>query len=315
MTFSDTSVSAFSENFSAAQNGHKGAIARLLSYIEEQGGAALQHEELLGERRAFRLGFTGPPGVGKSTLINRLLFLLAAKGLRLAVLAVDPTSPFTKGALLGDRIRYTQAHDRSVFVRSIGSRGSLGGVSASVYGMLRVFDALGWDGVLLETVGVGQVELEVMDVVDQVGVVLGPESGDGIQLLKTGLMEIAHFFVVNKSDRPGAKAFREELNLVTSRPIFSTAAQPMAAQPMAAQPTAAQSTEAQPMVAHQDEGMELTALSTHLKQLLQEKKCLPATPERLQAEARALLRAAHEQQMEQKISFIKTPQDLSSFFR
>jgi LAO/AO transport system kinase len=190
------------------------AFAKLLSALERQGPAVLKHypELLQPPSQAFRFGITGPPGAGKSTLIGRLIGLLRAKGLRVGVLAVDPSSPFTRGAILGDRIRYTEYFaDEGVFVRSLGSRGSLGGLSSSAYLMVRAFDLAAFDIVLLETVGVGQTELEIMNVADDVAVTLVPESGDSIQGMKAGLLEIANLFLVNKGDRPGADIFLREL--------------------------------------------------------------------------------------------------------
>lgn len=190
------------------------AFAKLLSALEREGPACLaRNPELLRPSHlAFRFGITGPPGAGKSTLIGRLITLLRAKGLRVGVLAVDPSSPFTKGAILGDRIRYTEHFgDDGVFIRSLGSRGSLGGLSSSAYLMVRAFDLAKFDIVLLETVGVGQTELEIMNVADEVAVTLVPESGDSIQGMKAGLLEIANLFLVNKGDRPGADIFVREL--------------------------------------------------------------------------------------------------------
>lgn len=190
------------------------AFAKLLTALERGGPAMLKHhQELLQPaHQAFRFGITGPPGAGKSTLIGRLIGLLRAQGLRVGILAVDPSSPFTKGAILGDRIRYTEHFgDSGVFIRSLGSRGSLGGLSASAYLMVRAFDLAGFDIVLLETVGVGQTELEIMNVADSVAVTLVPESGDSIQGMKAGLLEIANLFIVNKGDRPGADVFVREL--------------------------------------------------------------------------------------------------------
>ncbi len=190
------------------------AFAKFLSALEREGPASLKrHPELLNpSAQAFRLGITGPPGAGKSTLIGRLIGLLRAQGLKVGVLAVDPSSPFTKGAILGDRIRYTDYFgDEGVFIRSLGSRGSLGGLSSSAYLMVRAFDLAGFDIVLLETVGVGQTELEIMNVADVVAVTLVPESGDSIQGMKAGLLEIASLFLVNKGDRPGADIFLREL--------------------------------------------------------------------------------------------------------
>ncbi len=190
------------------------AFAKFLSALERQGPACLKHhpELLRPPQMAFRFGITGPPGAGKSTLIGRLIGLLRAEGLRVGVMAVDPSSPFTKGAILGDRIRYTEHFgDQGVFIRSLGSRGSLGGLSSSAYLMVRAFDLAKFDIVLLETVGVGQTELEIMNVADEVAVTLVPESGDSIQGMKAGLLEIANLFIVNKGDRPGADIFIREL--------------------------------------------------------------------------------------------------------
>lgn len=194
------------------------ALARLLTVLEREGPAILKSPEasmrllLQPPRHAFRIGITGPPGAGKSTLIGKLLKELRARSLRVGVIAVDPSSPFSKGAVLGDRIRYVDHfNDPGVFIRSLGSRGSLGGLSASTYLMVRTFDLAEFDVVLIETVGVGQTELEIMNVADLVSVVLVPESGDSIQGMKAGLLEIADLFVVNKADRPGAEVFMREL--------------------------------------------------------------------------------------------------------
>ena len=151
------------------------------------------------------VGITGPPGAGKSTLSSALASLIRDTGRTVAILACDPSSPFTGGSVLGDRVRM-QSHyaDPGVFIRSISSRGSSGGLSTSTYGITTLLDAFGFDVVLLETVGVGQTELDVMKISDTVVVVIVPESGDSIQAMKAGLMEIADIFVVNKSDRIGA---------------------------------------------------------------------------------------------------------------
>lgn len=184
------------------------SFSKLLTLIENEGPKVLESLQLLKPKNtAFRLGITGPPGAGKSSLIDCFLHRLSKK--KVGVLAIDPTSPYSNGALLGDRIRY-QGH-KNVFVRSIGTRGDVGGICALSYLMLRAFDCAGFDIVFVETVGVGQTEWEIMHAADEVGVVLVPESGDGIQAMKAGLMEIADFFIVNKSDRNGATSLKNEL--------------------------------------------------------------------------------------------------------
>ena len=164
--------------------------------------------------RARRIGVTGPPGGGKSTLIERLAVRYRSAGRTVGVVAVDPSSPFTGGALLGDRIRMERASgDSGMFIRSMASRGSLGGLATTTGEVADVMDAYGFERILIETVGVGQSELDVATAADTTVVVLVPESGDGIQVMKAGLMEIADVFVVNKADRPGAERLRQELEV------------------------------------------------------------------------------------------------------
>lgn len=197
-----------------AKTGEFQSFARFLTWLERAPlREAMNLPELLKPSRlAFRIGITGPPGAGKSTIVGGLLKELRHRKLRVGVLAVDPSSPFSRGAILGDRIRYSEHFlDREIFIRSLGTRGSLGGLSSAAFLMARAFDICGFDVLLIETVGVGQTELDVLHVADKVCVVLVPESGDSIQAMKAGLMEIADLFVVNKADRPGADGLAREI--------------------------------------------------------------------------------------------------------
>ena len=197
--------------------GRKAALARAVSVVENHRDGferllATFHSRL---GRARRIGVTGPPGAGKSTLTTLLVAAYRAAGQSVGVVAVDPTSPFTGGALLGDRIRMESvALDPGVFIRSMATRGSLGGLASSTREVADVLDAFGIEQILIETVGVGQSELDIARTADSSIVVLVPESGDSIQTLKAGLMEIADIFVVNKADRPGADRLRHELELM-----------------------------------------------------------------------------------------------------
>ena len=183
------------------------ALSRIISHIEDVGP---DYQDLLSRlyRRTtgiYRIGITGPPGAGKSSLVNRLALQLADQGRKVAIICVDPSSPFTGGALLGDRLRMQEIPlDRKVYIRSMGSRGSSGGLADATSNVTVALDAFGFDTLVIETVGVGQMELDIIDACDTVVVTLVPESGDAIQALKAGLMEIADIFAVNKADRPGA---------------------------------------------------------------------------------------------------------------
>ncbi|MBI5463380.1 MAG: methylmalonyl Co-A mutase-associated GTPase MeaB [Ignavibacteriales bacterium] len=183
------------------------AIARAISLVENNHSGSLELLNALYSNtgRAYRVGITGPPGAGKSTITNKLAKFYRGENLHVGIIAVDPTSSFTGGALLGDRVRMSDVElDESVFIRSMASRGSLGGLSRKAKEAADVLDAAGFDIILMETVGVGQSELDIAGAADTTVVVLVPESGDGIQAMKAGLMEIADFFVLNKADRPGA---------------------------------------------------------------------------------------------------------------
>lgn len=188
-------------------SGDRVSVARAVSSVEDDkaGSVGLLKSIFPKTGRAYRLGITGPPGAGKSTIASRLTRYYRDRGLTVGVIAVDPTSPFTGGALLGDRIRMSDVEgDEGVFIRSMASRGSLGGLSEKAIEAADVLDASGKDIVIMETVGVGQSELDIAGAADTTVVVLVPESGDSIQAMKAGLMEIADFFVLNKADRAGA---------------------------------------------------------------------------------------------------------------
>jgi LAO/AO transport system kinase len=201
----------------AALDGDRAALARVLSTVERGGEAARAIGIQLGARArdaagTYTVGVTGAPGAGKSTLTNALLGHVRARDQRVAVLAVDPSSPFTGGALLGDRVRMgDHALDDGVFIRSMATRGHLGGLTVATPEAVRVLGAAGFDWVLIETVGVGQVEVEVAGQADTTVVVVNPGWGDAVQAAKAGLMEIADVFVVNKADRPGAAAAQRDL--------------------------------------------------------------------------------------------------------
>jgi LAO/AO transport system kinase len=193
------------------------ALARVASIVENHRADFESMLAALHPRtgRARRIGLTGPPGAGKSTITSLLVKRFRDAGLTVGVIAVDPTSPFTGGALLGDRVRMENvALDPGVFIRSMATRGSLGGLAVATREVADVLDAYGFDRLLIETVGVGQSELDVAKMADSTVLVLVPESGDTIQTLKAGVMEVADIFIVNKSDRPGADRLRNDVELM-----------------------------------------------------------------------------------------------------
>lgn len=279
----------------SAKSGDVRAFAQFLTWLENAPAADLLGVEELWKTKAcaFRIGITGPPGAGKSTLVGRLIANLREKKLRVGVMAVDPSSPFSKGAILGDRIRYSEHfNDPGVFIRSLGTRGSLGGLSSSAFVLARAFDVCEFDVLLIETVGVGQTELDILHVADQVCVVLVPESGDSIQAMKAGLMEIADIFVVNKADRPGADGLVREIEASIHDGESSKEISVLKC------------------VATENQGVDrLAAKFLELKDFAVVKRNSPA---RLREEARALLRAQFENSLDKKLAKVKDLKSLKA---
>lgn len=192
------------------------AAAKLISWVEDDIEREYIMRSILKQtNRQMVVGITGPPGAGKSSLVEALTKLYRSNNERVGIVAVDPSSPYSGGAILGDRIRM-QAHstDRDVFIRSLGTRGHLGGVTRSTLDVLRILAGGGYGRLLLETVGVGQSELEIMQMADTVVVVLNPGTGDGIQAIKAGIMEVADIFVINKSDLPGSDRLKNDIEMM-----------------------------------------------------------------------------------------------------
>ncbi len=264
-------------------------LGKLLSAVEREGPRALRFEEILMPKHlSFRIGITGPPGAGKSTLIAQILKRFSQK--RVGVIAVDPTSPITNGAVLGDRIRYTESTlNQNIFIRSLGTRGSLGGLAAHAYLLARAFDACKFDITIIETVGVGQVEVDVMNVADVVILVLVPESGDSIQIMKSGVTEIADVIVVNKSDRPGADSLRREIEAQIEKSVLSISA---------------------------TENTGIDPLAEWLNSAMNELNWreMRVAPKKLQAEAVALKRDEIEAEIKKAIHQIETADSLKSLF-
>lgn len=207
------------------QQGDLKALARAISLVENR---VQGYEDLLRRLPASStriIGITGPPGAGKSSLVDALIGSITARGKTVAVLCVDPSSPFHLGALLGDRIRMSEWYNHpGVFIRSLASRGSLGGLHPMIIEIAELVKVAGFDHIIIETVGVGQSEIEIAGLADVTVVVVVPEAGDEVQTMKAGLMEIADIFVVNKSDRPGADSFVKNLRLMLA-PAYNRKAQ------------------------------------------------------------------------------------------
>ncbi len=194
--------------------GDNASLSRVISLVENESNEVPEIMKLIAPRlgKAHCIGVTGPPGVGKSSLVDKLTVLTRKQSLRVGIIAVDPSSPFTGGAVLGDRIRMQQHYlDDGVFIRSMATRGSMGGLPQATSSVIKLLDAAGKNIILIETVGVGQSEVDIMEKTDTVLVVLCPESGDAIQTMKAGLFEIADIFVVNKADHPGADNFARDI--------------------------------------------------------------------------------------------------------
>ena len=234
--------------------GHERAIARAISWVENQHPGALELLEQLQGRTPI-IGITGPPGAGKSSLVNALALHWSAQNLRTAIVAVDPSSPFNLGSLLGDRLRMPGLFlDPKVYIRSVSARGSLGGLCASIIEICDVLKQAQFDHIIVETVGVGQSEIEIAGIADTTVVVTVPESGDEVQTLKSGIMEIADIFVVNKSDRDGADAFANHLKKLAHYRMGDGASECPVLKTMAMEGVGIQAL-SEAIIAHQSQGI------------------------------------------------------------
>jgi len=201
-------------------NGDTRALARLITWVERDSSQSVEVMKQIYPftGKAHIIGVTGPPGAGKSTIVDKLISIIRREGFSVGVVAVDPSSPCSGGAVLGDRIRMQHhTEDEKVFIRSMATRGNAGGLPKSCRNIISLMDAFGKDYIIVETVGVGQTELSVMEVADTTIVVLVPESGDSIQAMKAGILEIADIFVINKADRPGADIIAVDLEFIIER--------------------------------------------------------------------------------------------------
>jgi GTPase len=286
--------------------GDTAALARAISLVENQRGGfervLSQVHARIGKGKTHRIGITGPPGAGKSTLTEQLVRTYRERGLKVGVIAVDPTSPFTGGALLGDRIRMESISlDPGVFIRSMATRGAQGGLATTTEEVADVLEAFGFDRILIETVGVGQTELDVAATAETTVLVLVPESGDGIQTLKAGVMEIAELYVINKGDRPGADKLKQEVEVMLGIRRGNAFAHVRPHHGTAPRPTVQHSSDWEcpvlTTVASKGEGISdlVTALDRHHEYLVSSGKLEQRRKHRLAARTRAVVNRAIRQ--------------------